>query len=255
MKHLKKFEQKALYESYISNSPTLPNVSYVEEDNIVYYNPYVIDTTIDTTGFANGVYAVSADYKLIDYKTADESCIGVALITDNQKIMIEKNGEANTDIIKAAYEADGATDTSYQRFYWGSNTDITSITNSKNSDAAKQDFNGKANTVAIIATPNTDNNMECANMGTYCIKFNEMSGTYEDWYIPASGQLYEIYKNVTDIDIALSNIGGTNFNMSNFYWSSSEYLSSQACGVYFSYGSVDGYDKKARFLVRLIRDI
>ena len=55
MKHIKLFEQKSLYESYMSNSPILPNVSYVEEDNIVYYNPYVIDTTIDTTGFANGV--------------------------------------------------------------------------------------------------------------------------------------------------------------------------------------------------------
>ena len=87
MKHIKYFEQKALYESYIGNSPKLPNVSYVEGDNIVYYNPYVIDTTIDidTTGFANGVYVVTATGQLVDKSAATSDCIGVAFISPTRK--------------------------------------------------------------------------------------------------------------------------------------------------------------------------
>ena len=37
MKHIKYFEEKALYESYINNSPILPNVSYVGDEDKVYY--------------------------------------------------------------------------------------------------------------------------------------------------------------------------------------------------------------------------
>ena len=44
MKHIKFFEQKALYESYISNSPKLPNVSYTVDTNQVFYNLFIIDT-------------------------------------------------------------------------------------------------------------------------------------------------------------------------------------------------------------------
>ena len=37
-KYLKEFSATAEYESYINNSPTLPNVSLTLDDNIVYYN-------------------------------------------------------------------------------------------------------------------------------------------------------------------------------------------------------------------------
>lgn len=164
-------------------------------------------------------------------------------------------GEANTDIIKAAYDADGATNTDYNYFYWGSyGTDVAGITNIGNSDVAEQDFNGKVNTAAIIATSDTDSNTEYANMGTYCSKFNEMSGTYNDWYIPACGQLYEIRTNVTDINTALTNIGGTTFSY-NYYWSSSEVASKTGWIVSF-YGNDISYEGKANGCqVRLIRDI
>ena len=46
MKHLKKFEEKALYESYINNSPVLPNVSYTLDTGEVFYNPFIMDTSI-----------------------------------------------------------------------------------------------------------------------------------------------------------------------------------------------------------------
>ena len=217
--------------------------------------PYALKSDVEVEiEVPNGVYAVTAKGELIDYTAANESYIGVALITDNQRIMIEKMGEANTDIIKEAYGADGATNTDYKYFYWGSyGTDVAGITNISSSDAAKQDFNGKDNTAAIIATPDTDSNTEYANMGTYCAKFNEMSGTYADWYIPAAGQLYEIYTNVTDINTALTNIGGTTFNTADYYWSSSEISSKGAWCVSFSGGGQGGKGFPNR--VRFVRDL
>ena len=53
MKYLKKFEEKALYESYISNSPILPNVSYTLDTNEVFYNPSIDTTTPNVYEFVD----------------------------------------------------------------------------------------------------------------------------------------------------------------------------------------------------------
>ena len=216
--------------------------------------------TIDLTTAPNGVYAVAKNGKGVAVADAHESCIAVALITDNQRIMIEKDGETNIDIKKAAHEADGATDDFYGHFYWGSyGTDVAGITDISSSDAAKQDFNGKANTAAIIATLDTDSYTTYANMGTYCTKFNEMNGIYNDWYIPAAGQLYEIYINRNNISIALNNIGGNHFitGMDGF-WSSSEESSDNAWYVAFFTDDVREKRKaenRGGLPVRFVRDI
>ena len=230
----------------------------VPKESLTLEKNMPIEGTIDLKTAANGVYAVAQNGKGVTVDDADESCIAVALITDNQRIMIEKMGEANTDIIKAAYTADGAPKTSSKEFYWGmQGSDVADITDIYNSEAAKQDFNGKANTAAIIATPDTDSYTGYANMGTYCTKFNEMSGTYADWYIPAAGQLYEISTNVTDINTALTNIGGTNFNTSYGYWSSSEKASSYAWYMKLNHGDVSYFYKSdnGHYYVRFVRDL
>ena len=210
---------------------------------------------INSAGKPNDVYIVTAAGELVDKSTQDNTAIGVALITANQRILIEKYGESNTDIIKAAYDADGASDTEYKYFYWGMyNSDVADIDNKADESAAKADFNGKANTAAIIAAPDTDDKTTYANMGTYCIKFNEMSGTYSDWYIPAAGQLYEIYSKRSYINAALTNIGGTDLK-SLYFWSSSEGDAGLAWYVYFDYGDVTGSSKDARRRVRFVRDL
>ena len=211
---------------------------------------------VDYSQYPNGVYIMTAAGELVDKSTQDNTAIGVALITANQRILIEKNGESNTDIIKAAYEADAATNTGYKYFYWGSyGTDVNDIVNYSDETAAKADFNGKSNTAAIIATPDTDDKTKYTNMGTYCTKFNEMSGTYSDWYVPAAGQLHEIYTNVTDINAALEKIGGTKLDTSNLYWSSSEKSANIAWNVYFSDGHVRNSSKYNGYYVRFVRDI
>ena len=246
------------YEYTLSLNSTFMSVSEVAvtEWNNVPKESLTLGKNDPWKNLANGVYAVSAEGMPVAADKADASCIAVAMITDNQRIMIEKNGEANTDIIKAAYDADAATNTDYKNFYWGMyGSDVAGITNSSSSDAAKQDFNGKANTAAIIATPDTDDKTTYANMGTYYTKFNEMSSTYADWYIPALGQLYEIYTNKTDINTALYNIGGTTFDPTGIYWSSSEKDSSIAWYMECLNGNVSSRGKYCSYYVRFVRDI
>ena len=66
---------------------------------------------------SDGVYAVDASGKLIDYNTADSSCLGVALVAGEHKFMIAKSN---------------ATDDTNTTLYWSKNlykNDVAGITN------------------------------------------------------------------------------------------------------------------------------
>lgn len=197
----------------------------------------------DSVDVQNGIYIVTAKGKFVDPSTVDPTAIGVALITDNQRILISK--------------AD-ATNGTNSTFYWGKNLygkDIAGITNIRDQDAAKADFNGKANTEAIIAAYNQyrveiDDKDMCKVLETYT------EGGFTDWYVPALGQLFEIYTNKADINAAFSNIGGTALHQSNTYWSSSERDTLNAWYMYCNNSSVGYYSKDyGSYRVRFIRDI
>ena len=162
---------------------------------------------------ANGVYAVGADGSPVMVEDADESCIAVALITDNQKIMIAK---------------EDATDGTNTTLYWGYNLyekDVAGITDAIDTNFAKEDFHGRANTAAIIAAYTEHGvEMDSRDMCKVLQDFNTVEEA--EWYIPACGQLYEMYQNKTAIEEMLATIGGINFSTSNLYYSSSEYSSS-----------------------------
>ena len=208
--------------------------------------PYVVDDVMPE----NGVYAVTAEGKFIAYNDAniDATCLGVALITDNQKIMIEKMGEANAEW------------NSNTTLYWGKNLygkNVAGITETTDQTVAKADFNGKDHTAAIIAAY-TEHSvaMDARDMCSVLQTFNdgENNGGFTDWYIPAEGQLYEIYTNKTNINAALTAMSSTAFSGS-YYWSSSEYSSSGGWIVNFSNGGVDDNYKYGNNRVRFVRDI
>lgn len=238
----------------------------------------------------DGVYAVSASGKPVEVASADNTCIAVALIQGPHKFWIEKNETKNTTSIKAAYTADGASNTSYTYFYWGMNgSNNSSITNytqtggggtSSNgylpkadgtyigspklssdyttwTSGALSDFNGKANTIALINASDKDSFTTYANMATWCRIFNQTATEnqgYTDWYIPACGQLSLMYLNMTAINNALTKIGGQTI-LTDSYWSSSESSSNSGWYVGFYYGNVGYYNKDYSDQVRFIRDI
>lgn len=253
------------------------------------YNPWKNVTLIDAATAPNGIYAVAPNGKLAIPDEIKTEAVAVALITDKQRIMIEKNETKNIASIKATYTADGASNTSYTYFYWGMDgSDNTSITNytqtggggtSTNgylpkadgtyqstpnlsgdyttwASGALSDFNGKANTAALLAASDTDNYTTYANMTTWCKIFNQTTTEnqgYTDWYIPSCGQLALMYLNMTAINNALTKIGGQTIASDN-YWSSSEYSSSYGWYVNFFNGSVNDSYKNFSYRVRFVRD-
>ena len=212
---------------------------------------------------SDGVYAVNANGKLIDYTTADSTALGVALVAGEHKFMIAKSD---------------ATDGSNSTLYWTKSYSDLSLTNYNKVDGtnssgylpkpdgtfggsthlsgdfttwkagALSDFNGKANT-AIIAAASSDARDMCTVLNTF-----NTSDSYNDWYVPACGQLALMYLAKTDINAALAKIGGTALE-SLYYWSSSEYDAGGAWYVGFDYGYVYNDDKYNGSRVRFIRDI
>jgi len=247
-------------------------VNSVETDVTIDFTSTYLYINIDNV--TNGVYAVTATGELIAYNDAavDATCLGVALITDNQKIMIEKTEN---------YDATNTT------FYWGYNLyrkDVAGITEISTgygylpkADGTYQstpnlssdyttwtsgglsDFNGKNNTNAIItAYAEHSVDMDARDMCKVLQTFN--AGTYgsnqgfTDWYIPACGQLALIYLNKTAINEALTAIGGTTFS-DDYFWSSSEFSNYIGWYVYFSNGCVADNYKSNNSRVRFVRDI
>ena len=207
------------------------------------------------------IYAMSANDEIIDYNTADETAKGVVLHATgknfNKRFMIAKNNAANTGL------------------YWGMNlygTDVEYVVSIPTSGGTLgdgkiydsdfttwttgpvMDFDGKANTEAITAAyAKYDVQMDALDMCKVLQTFNE-SG-YNDWYIPAEGQLALIYLAKTEIEAALLKIGGTALGTST-YWSSSEADEKYAWLVLFNYGIVSGPTKNtAAGNLRCIRNI
>lgn len=149
-----------------------------------------------------------------------------------------------------------ATDGTNATLYWGKNLyqqDVPNLENLADVTAAKADYNGKANTAAIIAGYATLGvEMDSRDMCKVLETFNE--GGYTDWYVPAFGQLYEFRYNIATINEALTAISGTAF-WSNYYWSSSEKLAGNAWDVGFGDNYVGGSHKGDNDCVRFVRDI
>jgi hypothetical protein len=168
-----------------------------------------------------------------------------------------------------------ATDGTNTTLYWGKNLyqkDVAGITNISSgayyigegkkygtdfttwSTGPVVDFNGAANTAAIIAGYTEHGvSMDARDMCTVLNTFNA-SDSYNDWYVPACGQLALMYLAKTDINAALAKIGGTAFE-SNLYWSSSERDAGLAWYVHFDGGDVSYYGKGNFGRVRFVRDI
>ena len=228
-----------------------------------------LDEFIDKTPH---VYAVAADGSLIDYNSADATATGLALVAGKHKFMIAKSD---------------ATDGTYTKFYWSYNLngkDVAGIVNYNNlvgtnesgylpkpddsyvgdpkisrdfttwTDGPLSDFNGKANTAAIIAGY-TEHSvaMKTKDMCTVLNTFNT-SNSHNDWYIPAFGQLALMYLNRDEINAALTKIGGSEF-VTEDYWSSTEGSNDWVWSVHFYGGLLFKYLKNFDIRVRFIRDI
>ena len=208
----------------------------------------------DWSNLADGIYAVRPDLRpaniVKDYEN-NSVCIGIGLVNaaSSQKLMIEKYEAANSSYATAA-----SGKSSTERFYWGGYGTDQSIANYD----VLTDYNGKANSEVLKAvTTGGENYTSYATIGAVLNQFNSTSSEnqgYTDWYIPACGQLYLIYQNISNINSALSVIAGTQLTATR-YWSSSEFSSVYAWGVELDNGDVQEYSKSGPKRIRLVRDL
>lgn len=108
----------------------------------------------------------------------------------------------------------------------GSDTiDVADVTNYTSCADAITDYNGKANTLAIVAAYPSDTTSN--NAAIYCNSYSTAGTNAGDWYLPAAG---EVYNYVVPNSQAIWNTTGYldwEFT-SNYFWSSSEKSASNA---------------------------
>ena len=86
------------------------------------------------------------------------------------------------------------------------------------------DYAGKANTDAVVAS----------TLAGDAFTFATALGS--EWYLPAGGEMEDIRLNVANINIAMSNIGGTPLNFSNtYYWFSAQSSKDKAWYWFYPY--------------------
>ena len=118
----------------------------------------------------------------------------------------------------------------------GYKTDIPGLTNITDEYKAKQDFNGKANTAAIIAYDNDNGLSHVA--ADYAYNYITTGTNAGEWYLPAFGELYTVYSNKDYMNYALSLVGKKDIPTTSSHWSSSEYSSAGAWWLSFGNGVV-----------------
>lgn len=172
-------------------------------------------------------------------RAASKYAIGVLVVSGNQRFIV------------APTEA-----SSVLKWASATGTDIPNLTNITSKVAAADDFNGKANTAAIIAGSTS---AAVTNTNTYAAGFCNTHSRVDSknhgipagsWFLPSFGQLLLMYAFKNQIKYALSLIAGSSALQEAYYWSSTEYSASIAWNLTFSTGFMNSSYKTTEYRVR-----
>lgn len=213
---------------------------YIVGSEISYYGqvsigPYTAgqsprEVTLTYTPIKTGVYIYTKQNTLVsadDWDSSDTvNAVGVYVGTDSCRFIIAPE-DASTSAVWGTY-----------------GTSVSSAQTITIESKAKTDYAGQANTAAIISQDTSTSNKAADYCNSYTFK-NGKTG-----YLPALGEWYIAYQNKSAVSTAMSKIGGTALNDSNYYWSSTQYSSSSAWLLVWSYGSVTDSSKRGCTYVR-----
>lgn len=178
----------------------------------------------------NGVYIMHKDRFLVikdNWTYSNEEASGVVVKTDNCAFVIAKEGQIS---IK-----------------WGGyDISINGCTTIEDIDTARIDYNGKQNTNAIISQLG----MSETYAARYCKEYTFPHGV--QGYLPALGELYEVYNNKSEVDACMSLIGGEPLYDSsiNRKWSSTQWGNHNAWYLNWDNGDTYGTSKNESFCTR-----
>ena len=192
---------------------------------------------------ADVLYSTSDGKLTLDAQTnnVDNTAIAICVIPEVTENF--KNGDDSTGAVKTArfvslnymnYKTPATGNNSTQYMYFGNyGTTIGNVKGGTNSTAY---IGGKWNTQQCLSkATNQDQNIcdgvtnskeigYCAP-ACCCVAYSTLGTKSGDWYLPMSGELYQIYANKTAINEKRTAIKGSGF-LGGSYWSSREYSSS-----------------------------
>ena len=106
---------------------------------------------------------------------------------------------------------------------------------------------GSANTTAIISAQGATETSYAAGLaGAYT------GGGYTDWFLPSKDELNKMYLNKATINTTAAANSGSDF-VSDYYWSSTEYDTSNAWRRSFNFDNQNYVPKLATSSVRAVR--
>lgn len=163
--------------------------------------------TMTYTKIVNGVYICDSDGKLTavgSWNTSNNSkAVGVAVVSDKCSFIIDKTNSNNS-------------------IQWGRyGTDVPGLSNITNSTEAKLDYDGNSNTDKIISALGSS---EYIAAGWCRSKSINIGGKNRKGYLPALGEWQTAYNNKSQVNSALSKIGGIAM-LTGHSWASTEYSS------------------------------
>jgi hypothetical protein len=153
-----------------------------------------------------GVWAYYSDGTLKSYEDADSSAIGVAVITNNCRFVIDKLATNSGGTIQ----------------YGGYNKNLSNIGVVVTSDAAtaKLDFDGEGNTTKLINALSGYNDGYSTGAPA-CEACRAAFGG--NGYMGSLGEWNEAYANKASVDSMMTKIRGTAIRTTSYHWASTLY--------------------------------
>ena len=232
--------------------------------NPVNMSPVKLDASSSkkTPAVADVLYS-TADGKLtLDAQTNNKDNTPIAICVIPEVTENFKNGDDSTGAVKTARfvslnymncNTPTTGNKDVQKIYFGNYG--TTIGNVKGGTDKTSYIGGKWNTQQCLSKATNQDQYICNGItnksGTgyspaacCCVAYSTPGTKSGDWYLPMSGELYQIYANKAAINEKRTAIKGSGFSGSN-YWSSREYSSSFEYYVDLYDGIID-YDYKNR---------
>ncbi len=189
-------------------------------------------TTLETKVNELSKDAATANCKIGDILYSDKSCDPNVIASKKPiGVVFDRANKLAIGLEESPTSLHWSTDDSF---------DVPGLSDITSWDTVTADWQGKNNTRVVLEY--------CKANGKSCPAFEYVNsykteGTIAgDWYLPAFGELSAIYGNKDVLNIALGKIGATELG-TDYYWSSSEYSTSNAWVLRFSDGNVYNHIK------------
>lgn len=236
-KHIGKFADVAALSAAVEqNAISRPFVALTEDNDKVVYGPKVDlaevgDIAVYGVAEDQIYYIKQANYNTTDFPTADYVPIGVVCRNQRQDLITFQNEEVRVMSLKWLDnnnpDIGSGSSVSIIGYYYKSNY-VPSIVYPSLNDTLS-DLNGKSNTESIwditerpsdwktadqlIGTNTRENGMPFA----LAWRWKTLGTSNGDWYIPASGELFDIFnnsENLQSLNTSMSMVGGSSLTFS-----------------------------------------